>query len=216
MRIQSKVKDYYDYVEHVYGGGDPKLIYKRIHIMNTEFPYSIMGNTKLGFWCPDSKEQTVYVDGVPRTEKTEYIHVVVCGRLYIVEKITQGFEVISYRLIEKRSDDIESRRLWHYTEYEMGKYYPQFDAIAKYIKHPVFEYTGRHFSMCRVSYDIPNLGEMGFGKYIQPEIMYQNIAHYIGNVINHGVDLEPPVKVEDKHRILQHGFDLKQSFRHRK
>lgn len=46
------------------------------------------------------------------------------------------------------------------------------------------------------------------------EELAQNISYCIGNIISD--NNSPPLKVDDKFRIMGHGFDLKQSFRHRK
>lgn len=61
-----------------------------------------------------------------------------------------------------------------------------------------------------------NLSDLGFPALKSANQTYQEIESYIVNVLKDNPDLIPPAKVEDEHRIIQHGFDMKQSFRHRK
>ena len=64
--------------------------------------------------------------------------------------------------------------------------------------------------------NIPILQEYGINHYIQPEQLYQDIAYYVSNKMVTSPDLEVHDNMTDKEKIVQHGFDLKQSFRHRK
>ena len=48
------------------------------------------------------------------------------------------------------------------------------------------------------------------------EQCYQEISHFLGNVLRENPDTKPPVQVDDKHKIIGAGFDTKTSFRHRK
>ncbi len=63
---------------------------------------------------------------------------------------------------------------------------------------------------------VPILKDIGFNHVQSPEQTYQDISYYMANVLRENPDVVPPVKIADKDRIVQHGFDLKQSFRHRK
>lgn len=60
------------------------------------------------------------------------------------------------------------------------------------------------------------LNDLGFAAIMSAEHAYQEIESYLVNVLRDNPDKIPPVQVEDKIKIGQHGFDLKQSFRHRK
>lgn len=60
------------------------------------------------------------------------------------------------------------------------------------------------------------LNDLGFAAIMSAEQAYQHIESYIVNVLRDNPDKIPPVQVDDKIKIGQHGFDLKQSFRHRK
>lgn len=56
---------------------------------------------------------------------------------------------------------------------------------------------------------VPNLGEIGFGKFQTPEQVYQNISQYISTEIPTKELIEPDNLV----KILKHGFDSRKSFR---
>lgn len=62
------------------------------------------------------------------------------------------------------------------------------------------------------------LHKFGLPKYYLPNQIYQDLAYYLGNTIKPSPDVQPPgnPKQTDKEKILSHGMDLKQSFRHRK
>lgn len=59
----------------------------------------------------------------------------------------------------------------------------------------------------------PNLREIGFERMKDSVTVFQEISMYIANII---VEQKPIAVVDDKHRIEQHGFDLKESFRRTK
>ena len=59
----------------------------------------------------------------------------------------------------------------------------------------------------------PILKDMGFERIKDPYTAFQDISMYISNVL---IEQKPISSVEDKHRIEQHGFDVKTSFRNRK
>ena len=56
----------------------------------------------------------------------------------------------------------------------------------------------------------------GFPEIMPAEQLYQDLAYYIANVIEDGIDLRPPTEIADIDKVVQYGFDKKQSFRHRK
>lgn len=88
--------------------------------------------------------------------------------------------------------------------------------LSKTLKSPVYslrrDYMTR--SMCLVPW-VPVLSTTGIQDYVSAEQMYQNIEWYLMNVLRDSPDTKPPVEVSNEQKILQHGFDVKQSFRHR-
>ncbi len=59
----------------------------------------------------------------------------------------------------------------------------------------------------------PRLKEVGFERIKDPFGAFQDISMYLANIL---VEQKPIEMVDDKHRIQQHGFDLKDSFRNQK
>src|ERR1019366_2001257 len=95
-------------------------------------------------------------------------------------------------------------------------------SATRQLGHPVF-------LVCQLSYDrvnstttfhvgdeCPKLVDMKFATKLSPEQLYQDLSCFMGNTMRGSPDIDTPVKLADKDRIVQHGFDLKQSFRHRK
>ena len=60
----------------------------------------------------------------------------------------------------------------------------------------------------------PFLKPFEFYRRLSPFQAFQEISMFVSGVLPQNV--KEPLQVEDKYRILGHGFDLKQSFRHRK
>lgn len=56
----------------------------------------------------------------------------------------------------------------------------------------------------------PRLKNLGFDRIKSPFDAFQEISMYVSNIL---VEQKPVASVEDKYRIQQHGFDLKESFR---
>lgn len=57
-----------------------------------------------------------------------------------------------------------------------------------------------------------------FAKKYNENQLYQDLCYYLGNVINESPDVQPAGKPEQTNieKVVSHGFDKKQSFRHRK
>jgi len=89
--------------------------------------------------------------------------------------------------------------------------------VSKNLNAPVFTFSSYHgWNFVRVDELIPVLGNIGFAALMTPEQAYQEISHFLCNTIKPSPDEMPAVSMTDKERISSHGFDLKQSFRHRK
>lgn len=212
MKIHSRFKDYYDYVEHLYGG-DPKLIYNR----------DTLGFKSLTYH-EDTHNYPRFYSLYDEIRLYEYVGLSICGKFYILYRKSHSFD--TYKIVEDGFSNIEyGKHLTRYfnnlsrDNYKKGVHYDYLDNASKECGQPVFLFKLENLSHgCSINLNniAPKLGEIGIGSLIKPEQIYQDIAYYIGNVINHGVDIHPPTQVQDKDRIVQHGFDIKQSFRHRR
>lgn len=217
MKIQSQFKDYYDYVAHMYGGGDPAILYLRTRIT----PVKDMGHGTI--FEPsktvmiDELYSEVYYAHNAYDSEFDYKSLVICGKSYLLrsEKYKNKFIVMRDRdvpIIEKRrhcSFLSEPRKCF-------GVKSKKLDAVSKEIGQPIFIISHMYRNYIEVDSRIPILNEMNVASFYDAHQIYQDISHYICNVIRTSPDVTPPTVVSNEDRIVQYGFDLKQSFRHRK
>lgn len=221
MKIISKWTDYYDYVASMYGGGDPKIIYdRRVFDQEQSFLYL----EKPHRFDPETHQS-------PRRYRY-FFHedwaVKFCSvnaKLYVLARDTtrdtNTYEVVldpaHPSFIQNHQVASRQRRWYSFTndneqikKLTSPKYDEYFLKISREINRPAFVFAdGNNVEMRH-----PNLGELGFGKYITPEQMYQDISYFVGNLLHLSPDLAPPVQLSDKDRLAQHGFDPKRGFRH--
>ena len=82
-----------------------------------------------------------------------------------------------------------------------------------FLEHRVPVWVARFYSPEPNAILNPKLKDYGFEKIVAPFTVFQEISMYLANIL---VEQKEVISVDDKHRLEQHGFDLKQSFRHRK
>lgn len=219
MKIKSKIKDYYDYVQHIYGGGDEKVIYNRMPLVPLN-EYGHRYNIEINCDVPRSVYQKSFRSGWMPSSENNVAWLIVCGKIYIV--IRYGY-FGQYKIINQVDLDLIIKSYSTYYRYNnksklvledfLGIEVPE--KFYKAIGHPVaiFNVTNSGINLNPI---IPNLGDCGFAKYMDPELLYQEISYFITNKLSANPDTVVPVQIEDKYKITQAGFDLKQSFRHRK
>ncbi len=211
LKIISKFKDYYDYIGHQMGMIDPKIVYdrnvklsttaeiKKLIIKINPFPYScyklLAFDMEIKFLCVNGKMYTLY-------------------RMYTKEK--------NYKVLSKDIFDQYFRKVFYYkNSHSFNPYDKSFliDDLSIAIGQPVFiinrYYPSQRNESLYIEESIPILQNLNFPSIQAPQILYQELEHYISNVLRTNPDTLVPVEVEDKHKITQHGFDIKQSFRHR-
>jgi hypothetical protein len=210
MKIKSKFKDYYDFVGHKYGGGDPNVVYPRTRITVNHQPLIIAE-----YKVQDLPNHRNYYNDLPGVN---FKMLAIAGKYFMLicentHEYDQKWEVwndvkhakYNFKNISKRSVNVFDNELV---------------SLSKEVGHPVFIYY-HHFDSkvgrcLAVESACPILQDYGIDKVIPPEQMYQDLAYFIGNTMKDSPDTTPPVQIDNKDRIVQHGFDLKQSFRHRK
>jgi len=218
MRIKSKIKDYYDYVAYRYGGGDPKIMYKRGKIEN-DIDVSKYNLEKLPY--------------TPTKLKNDYSFswLGCCGKKYLLVRFRKSgsffdawskWQILNEKkhallceVLKKRFNDFymigQAKRDGVNSFYDyLGSESKAILKISRDIKSPVFLINAHG-----VDNTVPNLSELGMPALICAEQMYQNIAHYMSNDMSLSPDKNPPVEVSDRYKIEQHGFDKRVSFRHR-
>lgn len=217
MIIKSKFKDYYDYVAHQYGGGDPKCIYSRNRVVNRE----VFGGTSIAGTLELTQKNIVSLPYPCYGESVRYKWLAVCGKYYLLvsHTVMDGFTKPQWKLAVKNYDHEPplsgyfTRRTAHDV---IGQFSPYLVELSRKINAPVFTFD-KSFRSENVIIDgeLPILATLGFTCVMDAEQLYQEIAYFLSNVIKESPDMSPPSKMTDKEKISQHGFDLKKSFRHR-
>ena len=242
MKIKSNFKDYYDFVGHQYGGGDPMTTYVRdriappkrfcasgdaiesgVTVTVSRFPGILKTHSIGGYRCSVlacagkgylvvKKWPDLYAlrnARVPYTPDSEDRILSRTEHPDLVEVIEKGTRIQS--LLNERARTVEDY---------LGVPSEGFVEASRVLNAPVFMIE--HVSAANngvtlhVSGKIPVLANLGLSAQVPPEQMFQELAYFIGNVMRVSPDLAPPVVVAEKDRIVQHGFDLKTSFRTRK
>ena len=225
MKIISPFKDYYDYLIHQYGE-DKSIIYHRNHIV---------ANDTISKECKKVLRSIPYYSKYSSQgeDNLRFRWLCVCGKYYLLvargyEKTISGYKYSPYHLVtEKDIIDIRSDYSGGFsrnkidTNYLVGFESPKLIEIHKFLKTPVFTWDGYGFGDYDVidnqtRYRIPKLADYGIPSVLPPETIYTRLEYFLVNVMKDAPDSKPPVEIIDKYKITGHGFDLKQSFRHRK
>ena len=220
MKIISPFKDYYDWVAGKYGGGDPRLVYKRTKIEGKNIKDRFMRN--IGY-------SNMYLLSALNTDrrrqgKSMYTFnvLIFCGRQYLVVEAGGVTNIFSeekhpdlWKNLNRTSRGIASPLVNPPSiDFYLGKQTQFAENLCKRYDQPVLlliDYLGT-----AVSNRIPVLQDIGFGSIMSAEQCYQEISHFLGNVLRENPDTKPPIQVDDKYKIIGAGFDTKTSFRHRK
>lgn len=219
MHIKSRFKDYYDYVAHAYGGGDKRVTYVRERIP-TELTSVTFGRDEIKFGM-DIPDLNV------RLFKGRISWLVVNGKVYTL--FVERNDDHSYeppKLITEENFGGRTAELFQYANLRWERYQNRDSVwaaeISRRIKQPVFVIDSFHYGWTSgtttfdIQENIPILQNLQFTKFYGPEQLYQEIAYYISNKMVDSPDLVVNNNMTDKEKIVQHGFDYKQSFRHRK
>jgi hypothetical protein len=239
MKIISRFKDYYDYVAKIYGGGDPKIVYLRDRIGEIQNIGSLtLVQDKDFIFDHNLNYETIWGNNLFKKAYTFKL-LIVAGKAYIlIAKNCDDKGLISplnFVLfdITKHTDAI--KEIWSgSTKVNIIQYINDLNLfertkllqISRVVGHPVFiiskcvqgDYMSpyRYKTIITVEGDCPILKNYNFSTLISPELLYQEIAYFVGNLMNNSPDINPPIEVSNDNRLIQHGFDIKQSFRHRK
>jgi hypothetical protein len=223
MIIKSNTKDYYDHQAYVWGGGDPSIQYIRK-------PLSPLTRGK---YSSDLRRDsiTIYGSGVNRlirNDEYDVKYLAVVGKYYILFRkhrhILDPTPNAPYKLLTEFSNpDLyawynKNRENRHGIKFvKSGEFSEELVVISRKLDAPVFSFEtcGGYSEGINIDPEVPHLGELGMASIIGPEQMYQDISYFLGNIMKESPDMMPPTKMSDKEKIVGHGFDLKQSFRHR-
>ena len=225
MKILSKFKDYYDYVEYLYSqeGGDPTNTYARRDVEGGDEYSSDWFSIEARGEIPakPSPKVDAYWGRKPDPFPWIYKWCSVCGKLYLLVAEEPGVNPPKYKLITEthRSLSLVYTRSPGYWFKEptikelIAVPNPACIEVSKKLQIPVFILEDpcyrRHVTLNRT---VPNLGELGFASFIPAEQMYQEISMFLTS-LKDNPDSLPPTKVSDRDRFTQKGFDAKISFR---
>jgi hypothetical protein len=220
MKIISKFKDYYDWVAQRYGGGDPLNTWSRLDFLVRHYHGESVFDT------PETTYHGV-VNHSWGTPTDNYgwnlTFCVLNGRPYPLvnywETDRLGITHVQPKRLLREGDaflDFYRQTRGHHTKKEEQiqswlnpKESHLLLKVSRELQQPAFIIRGREL----IEGKLPRLGELGFAALFSAEQMYQNLSYFVGNYLRESADLKPPVTISDRDRILQHGFDLKKSFR---
>lgn len=225
MIIKSQFRDYYDHVAHVYGGGDPSVVYDRNRLRPLD-------DSGFAHAFPVNMDRVSSERYYGNTGHYHSKWLVIAGKYYHFKKQVgdpSAEFVLQYDMAvkEKTAKQIAYDKLLMRNGYWRRKEENRIDEaketlkLSRKIGAPVFMIDRAEVSRTGKGYDywiesaVPTLKNLGIASIISPEQIYQDIAYYIGNVMKDSPDMAPPTVLTDKEKIVQHGFDLKKSFRHR-
>ncbi len=124
MKIVSGWRDYYDFVAHTYGGGDPKVIYNRDYVVPDRVSHGVPHEDEKHVtvdWSPSIPHsiQTISA-GIAQVQKHEFGALVVMDRVFILER-SGDMEGVGESIVNVRKD-------WHITSrpilnFQMGNPY---------------------------------------------------------------------------------------------
>jgi len=239
MIIKSNFKDYYDFVPHQYGGGDPGIVYNRIRLNPFKTAQNLDFDRGIELKSKDYREiqslPSLPYNTHPFKNNQSYKWLVITGRLYLLVSKSSGYNPEYELFCEAKHttiaegkpshddfelgygiyDDGKSKKLPMASRY-LGVQLKSLVELSKFLDAPVFCIRSVGWRDITIDCNVPILTNTGIPSIIEPNKIYQEISYFIANTMHTNPDIEPPVRIGEKDRIVSHGFDLKQSFRHRK
>jgi hypothetical protein len=230
MVIKSSFKDYYDWIGNRYGGGDPRVVYVRGRLMpmpkagKPDLPLEVETDSMPPV-APNYRYSWFY-GGRPDDKRWAYL--AVAGKLYLISRPTTDLtdDVSGFTLepLEEPEEDQKKPhwRSWRPQNIEFGKELPWLVKLSQDVGHPVFVILGAEYSSRSrtgkvvIAPQCPILSEIGLAALVSAEQMYQDLAYFVGNLMHRSPDIQPPVELSNRQKIVKAGFDLVMSFRHRK
>jgi hypothetical protein len=239
MRIISSFRDYYDHIAYQYGGGDPKVTYVRKPLYPSAealearryggtFSAPPRCSIRAVERLPQGTRQRMHPSWYRRDKWGDLdsqwaLKWLACaGRYYLLVAPRSGDYRYPYVVLMP-----DAGKLYGYLTSSDRRWGALFDYAyfvsqgeerdaglvewSRLLGAPVFTFDDRD-----VDTNVPILAHIGMPALRSAEWMYQDLSYFVGNLLRESPDVKPPVEVSDKDKIVEHGFDLRQSFRHRK
>jgi len=222
MKLLTKHKDYYDYLQGIYGI-DEKIIYDR-RAKHLEKPSNFLSDNYLEYTFAICNRLFIL-----HYYKKKYYHtpeeILELNNILIKDNVV-GILPESTKYNKKKVSTIEQATNYykrHNRETIVNKVTRQPILIRVYCSGsfefdtPITKiynsYFGEYNKHEDAKWNIPILSEYGMAAFYPAEEIYQDISQFLGWLVNNP---EIPNKQTDTEKIVTHGFDLKESFRHRK
>jgi len=213
-------KDYYDYIPNVLGV-DEKVIFKRKEYLEYQAGYEITqefnGTFSFDFYNSEKEIKNGY----------ETIGLlVVCGYIYpiSIKRICYYETSAEYNILTvEEFENLSNFSFWQIKEIKKMKSYfynynEKMEEISKKLDTSIFiildikVLQGQNKYKIKFLNKIPLLKDVGFGKIKQSMEIYKELYNYF---LKQNPS-DPPISVDNKQKIVKAGFDIKESFRHRK
>ncbi len=207
--IGSNKKDYFDYLIYQYGQ-DPKTVLNRAGIGKFKKDYD---NQATGF------HTGIAVDDKYRLHSSLLIKDSLYGNTYVSDFLIlngKSYPLVlastyphKYALADE-TNTINKSRFYHKQTNDVDLV-----KLSKLVGRHAFIFSSGHSyyheGSCSVLGEFPNLEEIGLAKIIDPLTMYTETVNFISS---HFTDTgEVATVMDNKSKIVSHGFDLKTSFR---
>lgn len=220
MRIKSTFTDCYDHFAKIYGE-DEKIVYDRKELApDAGWDLREMSSISQQHLFVETDLLVPIVSGYDTQENALHKTLFIAGKR--VTLIRRVFEEESWTIDDEAEPNRANRALWYGKKKRHDLEVTEVNIkLMKLVGHPVFcveearrTTTGK--MIYQVSRVIPKLSDYKITKLISAQVIYQDIVYALTNLLNESPDSMPTAKLSDKEKVLSHGFDLKQSFRHRK
>ncbi len=210
MKIVSNFKDYYDFLQGIYGI-DEKIVYERV--CGTKGNDNII--IKSGIYKPDHIAIKDYPD-------VKFYILAICGTIFYVavykNKFYYGqnallikFNDHDHNLNKENADRVKSMfRHKNPLEGEVGEYHLSKTDINEKENCPVIIVNRNHTRGFEPMVFNPKLSDFGLGQIVAPENIYVMISNFLSR------EKQIEDKRTDVEKIVTHGFDKKTSFRNTK
>lgn len=225
MKIISKFSDYYDHVAGWYGVDENGPVYARKPVEDRELT-DVSPNVLNA--VTDRIRQALYLDD--RSQKYNMRLLVIVDRAWIVahpdyptDPNTPSFLWYPWVRDNPNSDKTRGWMTRDVTSLD-GKQTGTMLQLAKAVGRPVFEVEmTRFYDEKRRQFKLSVVGTppilsriKGLASIYPAQQIYQDIEYGIVNLLNPSPDMAGPTAITNSEKIVSHGFDLVQSFRHRK
>jgi hypothetical protein len=237
MKIQSKFKDYYDHVGHLYGE-DPDVVYARGRVepvtADELFKYTpdrgryghILGGRSSRVGLHDLMEREDEKTGKRYAMELIFaaelafavVEVNTPGRPHSGEEIwTSAYQALDLPMLKWLTNNKYKPWLW---EKKNALEWDVFlEALATFRKEKIEPLQVRlkapvlHVTVEGVVEKVPVLKDFGIASLVPPEQLWQQIYSFFVNRLRHNPDKAVPVQLDNNRRVEKAGFDLKTSFR---